>query len=702
MPAPVRVDEPRATTHLRLWLRALDRTIASAVERQNALALELADLRLSPHAITPDHASTLVAHSARFSACGYAPLPDIALDSDESAAAGALASDARHDGHELPLERLQREATLAPFDIAALVAIAAADLSPLHERLFAYVVDDLQRAHASVDLLLLLTSGSSLSEAARRHRLGPAGLLRRLGLVVATEGSTSTARVVLRLAPGVLDWLTGARTLPATRLVDPDFIEAPERAALPRDAETKLAIALLASGHGVVGIWGEGDRRAIAEALAAACGRPLRRIAVNDVMSPVDIAIADALALAAGCDAVAWLELDEASGLDRSRREDRVAATLAARQQPIIVSGREAWRHAALLRHGRYAEVAPSRSDSRAATEALMARLRIDEPTAAALTGRYRFSTTQQRTLAALADTRDGDRRAGIEHAARMAAAASSCNHAMLIDPRRGPADLVLPPTLYQQVMEIAEFFVAASGVDERWTFGRLNGAPGALKVMFTGDPGTGKTLAAEVVASQLGRQLMKVDLAQVVSKWVGETEKNLQAVFDIAEDATAVLFFDEADTLLGKRGEIRHGTDRYANLEVGYLLQRIETYRGLVIVASNLRDEIDPAFMRRFQLLLHFPRPPEAERRRLWQLAFAEATGEPADLDWDELVRLELTGAGIVGAARLAALLATTRGETSLTMEHVREAIARQFRQEARLLRASKPVLTAHTAVVP
>ena len=260
----------------------------------------------------------------------------------------------------------------------------------------------------------------------------------------------------------------------------------------------------------------------------------------------------------------------------------------------------------------------------------------------------------------------------------------------MLVEPRRGPDDLVLPAQLHRQVLEIADFFVAAPEVDERWGFGRLNAAPGALKAMFTGGPGTGKTLAAEVVAWQLGRQLMKVDLAQVVSKWVGETEKNLQAVFDTAENAAAVLFFDEADTLFGKRGEVRHGTDRYANLEVGYLLQRIETYRGLVVLASNLRDEIDPAFLRRFQILLHFPRPAEAERRRLWQLAFANAQGLPADLDWDALVRLDLTGAGIVGSARLAGLLAAAEGANRPTMEHLREAITRQFRQEARLLRGA------------
>ena len=145
----------------------------------------------------------------------------------------------------------------------------------------------------------------------------------------------------------------------------------------------------------------------------------------------------------------------------------------------------------------------------------------------------------------------------------------------------------------------------------------------GGLKALFTGDSGTGKTLAAEVIARELDLPLLKIDLAQLVSKWVGETEKNIDAAFREAEACHAILFFDEADTLFGKRGEIQQGSDRYAALEVGFLLQRVETFGGLAVLASNLRDEIDPAFIRRFHVLLHFPRPQVAERLRLWGRAF-------------------------------------------------------------------------------
>jgi SpoVK/Ycf46/Vps4 family AAA+-type ATPase len=211
------------------------------------------------------------------------------------------------------------------------------------------------------------------------------------------------------------------------------------------------------------------------------------------------------------------------------------------------------------------------------------------------------------------------------------------------------------------------------------------------MKALFTGEPGTGKTMSAEVVTGMLGLELLKVDMAQVVSKWVGETEKNMEAVFQQAEDSHAVLLFDEADALFGKRGEVKHGTDRYANLEVGYLLQRLESCEGLVILTSNLKENIDPAFTRRFQFVVHFPRPGVAERRRLWQLAFPPEAPLAANVDLGTLSRLDMTGAGIASAARTAALHAADTGSPEIAMRHVVRGVSRQFQREARLFRPSE-----------
>lgn len=151
--------------------------------------------------------------------------------------------------------------------------------------------------------------------------------------------------------------------------------------------------------------------------------------------------------------------------------------------------------------------------------------------------------------------------------------------------------------------------------------------------------------LAAEVIASDVGVDLMVVDLSRLVSKWIGETEKHLDTVFGEAEASNCVLFFDEADSIFGQRGEVTRGADRYANLEVGYLLQRLERFEGLVILASNLRANLDPAFTRRFHHVAHFPRPAEPERRRLWEVALGPLVelAEPVDIGC--LAGLDLTG---------------------------------------------------------
>jgi SpoVK/Ycf46/Vps4 family AAA+-type ATPase len=227
------------------------------------------------------------------------------------------------------------------------------------------------------------------------------------------------------------------------------------------------------------------------------------------------------------------------------------------------------------------------------------------------------------------------------------------------------------------------------------WGFARRVSGAG-IKALFTGEPGTGKTLAAEVVAKELGLPMLKVDLARVVSKWIGETEKNLDLVFIEARDAHAVLFFDEAEALFGARGDVRHGTDRYANLEVSYLLQRLEDHDGIVVLATNLRDKIDPAFMRRFNAVVGFPRPSEKERRRMWQRVFTPEIPMAGDLDVPVLARLDLTGAGIVGTAQTAALYAA-RESTAVAMRHVVRGLVRQYQREARVLTSHD--LGAHAA---
>jgi AAA+ superfamily predicted ATPase len=247
--------------------------------------------------------------------------------------------------------------------------------------------------------------------------------------------------------------------------------------------------------------------------------------------------------------------------------------------------------------------------------------------------------------------------------------------------------DIVLREDIVDRIIELLSVVQYEKVVMDQWGFSQRFSYGRGLSALFSGPPGTGKTMIAGLIAKELGLELFRVDLSRIVSKWVGETEKNLDAAFAEAEESSAVLFFDEAEALFGKRGEVRHGTDRYANLEVSFLLQRLERHDGLVILASNLRDEIDPAFVRRFQHVVHFPRPSERERRRLWRLAFpAEAPLAP-DVDLGVFARLDLTGAGIVGSARVAALAAARAASESIRIEHIVEAVTGQYQREARAL---------------
>jgi len=247
--------------------------------------------------------------------------------------------------------------------------------------------------------------------------------------------------------------------------------------------------------------------------------------------------------------------------------------------------------------------------------------------------------------------------------------------------------DLVLPPHCIQSLQEFMLWVTHRRLVVHEWQ-GRVSGGPVAL---FSGPSGTGKTFAAEVLANAFERPLFRVDLGLLVSKYIGETEKNLNALFDAANDRDIVLLFDEADSLFGKRGEVKEARDRYANMEVSHLLSRIERHQGPCILTSNLRQHLDPAFARRFQMVIEFPRPDASARSRLWQLHIPG--GAPRDEDVDPVFlgkELSLTGGQIRNAALHAAFLAA--GESSeISLCHVARAVWTELAKEgAEMMTAS------------
>ncbi|MDJ0662506.1 MAG: ATP-binding protein [Crocosphaera sp.] len=238
--------------------------------------------------------------------------------------------------------------------------------------------------------------------------------------------------------------------------------------------------------------------------------------------------------------------------------------------------------------------------------------------------------------------------------------------------------DIVLPEKETNLLRQIAAQVKQRSQVYQHWGFDRKMNRGFGINALFAGDSGTGKTMAAEVIANDLHLNLYRIDLSAVVSKYIGETEKNLRRLFDAAEDGGAILFFDEADALFGKRSEVKDSHDRYANIEINYLLQRMEAYRGLAILATNLRSALDRAFLRRLRFLIDFPFPGAGERQRIWQGAFPPET-PVEELDYERLSRFNLTGGSIHNIVLNAAFMGAAKG-TPVTMPLVLNAIRIEF----------------------
>jgi hypothetical protein len=233
--------------------------------------------------------------------------------------------------------------------------------------------------------------------------------------------------------------------------------------------------------------------------------------------------------------------------------------------------------------------------------------------------------------------------------------------------------DLVLPPEQLDVLQDIVAHARNRGIVHDDWGMAERHGRGLGLGVLFHGPSGTGKTLAAEVIGTELRLDVYRVDLSQLVSKFVGETEKNLRRVFDAAEGGGAILLFDECDAIFGKRGEVEHGQDRYANLEVSYLLQRMESYRGIAILTTNLRSAIDSAFMRRLRFSVSFPFPAYEQRIDIWKRALSPAV--PAEgIDFQRLARLNVSGGSIRNIAMHAAFLAA-EAMSPVTMTSLRRA---------------------------
>ena len=377
----------------------------------------------------------------------------------------------------------------------------------------------------------------------------------------------------------------------------------------------------------------------------------------------------------------------------------RVVAMLGQLAAPVILAGDPGTPWSELLgevRHLVFHFGDPPRDERRRLWTAQLAARKLAVPKGAveALADRFLLTPGQIRRAAAVAADVHRLRNGGAEapsseelyRAARAQSGEQLGRLALRVEAGHRWEDLVLPPATLRRVREIAAAVEHRHRVYTTWGFGRRVGTGQGLKALFAGVSGTGKTMTASVIARELGLDLFKIDLSGVVSKYIGETEKNLDRIFRAAHASNAILFFDEADALFGKRSEVKDAHDRYANIEVSYLLQKMDEHEGVVVLATNLRKNIDEAFARRMHYIIEFPMPDIPHREQLWRGMFPAEAPLADDVDFAFLARqFALAGGDIQNVALDAAFLAAQDGGV-IAMPQLVSAIARQMNKQGRI----------------
>jgi hypothetical protein len=559
---------------------------------------------------------------------------------------------------------------LSPFERDVVLLCAGVELDSSFASAVAATSGDERHAHASFGLALAALPGAHWSA------LAPGSPLRRWRLVeLAGEALTTSP---LRIGERVLHFLTGAPALEERLqgLVEP--LREPQSLPPSRAALARRMAALWARTEGpppLVQLCGRdrADKRAVAAAACAELG--LAAVALRSADVPAAASEREAFARlwereAALTNAALLVECEDGDEADRTRaalalvEELQGVRMLSARDpvasdaQPIarvdvprLTDGEriELWR----------AALGPLARELDGELDAVARQFELGVHGIEAVCAELQLGTPLWEACRAQARPRLDDLAQRIEPAARW-------------------DDLILPEPQLETLREIAIHLRRRATVYDTWAFASKGSRGLGISALFVGPSGTGKTMAAEVLANELDLDLYRIDLSSVVSKYIGETEKNLRRVFDAAEEGGAILLFDEADALFGKRSEVKDSHDRYANIEVSYLLQRMESYRGLAILTTNQKSALDPAFLRRLRFVVQFPFPDPPQRAEIWRRIFPAET--PTDgLEPERLARLNVAGGNIRSIALNAAFLAADAAEP-VRMEHLLRAARSEY----------------------
>src|SRR5574337_635893 len=632
----------------------------------------------------------------------------------------------RRSGAPLFLPPLSDMFGLTSFEEQCLVVCLAPELDRKYEKLYAYLQDDSTRRSPSVDFVLRLLCDAQAEQAEARAAFAPDASLRKFMLLKVGDGEPDGLAPLiarpLKLDDRIVDFILGHNTVDA-RLDGLARLEFPRRSVLPagdlHESALRFARAHFSNPQSAdrgLTLWLHGpadrEKRGIVEALCGDLGLPL---VVADVAAmqagPAPLAQSARL-IGRECalqSAALCLENMDCLTADPMKPHAELKAVMAAastfsRLAFMLASG--PWRPEDNADGDLFLSIAVPRPDvaicKRLWDESLAAsRGLAGEVDSAALASAFRFGAGEiadvLRAAENLARWRSPEAwrvtSADLVAACRAQSSPKLGALARKIEPKQTWSDIVLPPDTLAQLNELCEQARPRHRVYGGWGFDRKLSLGKGLNALFSGPPGTGKTMAAEVIANELRRDLYRIDLSQVVSKYIGETEKNLHRIFEEAQAAHAILFFDEADALFGKRSEVKDAHDRYANIEVGYLLQKMEEYEGIAILATNLSRHIDEAFARRMHFSTDFPFPDEEHRRRIWRVVFPREAPLGDDVNFDLLAReIRLAGGAIKNIALAAAFYAAGDGH-AVAMRHLWRAARREHQKLGREWEESRAV---------